>query len=183
MDEYGLGQWRFEFDRAVQRFGVCKYSTRTISLSEKMVRANSFEQCADTVLHEIAHALTPGAKHGPEWKQACRLIGAKPERCYQAKDVVVVSKYRAFCEHCGEAPIGSRQKRPTSRQFCRKHATEVVWKDAQGHVVTIHAVGYELVCDWCDASLGFQARRSNKQWMHKGCGGSIRYVRANLTHS
>ena len=42
----------------------------------------------DTILHEVAHALTPGDNHGPLWRRVCRQIGARPERCY-TNDAVI----------------------------------------------------------------------------------------------
>lgn len=173
MNEHGLTGWTFEFDRAVQRFGVCKYSTKTISLSEKLTRANSIEQCIDTVLHEIAHALTPGAKHGPAWKAACVRIGAKPVRCYSSSDVVVVAKYRAYCEHCGDVVKGTRQQAPSGEYRCPTHKSPIVWKDARGNVVGKALKQFVLQCE-CGTTLGSRARNSNKTWRHTGCGGTVR---------
>ena len=183
MNEHGLTTWTFGFDRAVQRFGVCKYNIRTITLSEKLVRANSFEQCCDTVLHEIAHALTPGAKHGPAWRAACRRIGANPKRCYSTSDVVVVAKYRAFCEHCGDKVLGTRQQAPKGKYSCPKHKTEIVWKDARGRVVEAQPKGYVLVCGTCDAHLGTKARATSTTWGHRGCDGTVRAVAQHLINA
>lgn len=173
LHEHGLVGWSFGFDRSVQRFGVCKYRTRQITLSEKLVRANSFEQCCDTVLHEIAHALTPGAKHGPAWKSACRLIGANPERCYSASEVVVVAKYRAFCEHCGDKVLGARQQAPKGKHVCPTHRTPIVWKDARGNVVGAVAKRYTAVCDRCSEAVGQRDRKTDREFRHSGCGGSV----------
>jgi len=183
LNEHGLVGWTFGFDKAVQRFGVCKYRTRQITLSEKLVRANSFEQCCDTVLHEIAHALTPGAKHGPAWKAAARRIGANPERCYSTSDVVVVAKYRAFCEHCGDKVLGARQQAPKGLYRCPTHNTEIVWKDARGHVVGAAQKAYTAVCDTCSAVAGTRDRKPSRDFRHSGCGGSITWHRTALITS
>lgn len=174
MNEHGLTGWIFQYDRATQRFGVCKYGPKVISLSEKLVRANSLEQCQDTALHEIAHALAGHkAGHGPAWKAQCRLIGAKPERCYSSADVVVVAKYRAFCEHCGDKVKGTRQQAPTGRYTCPTHKTPIVWKDARGNVVGQVAKNFVQQCD-CGHVFAAKARNSSKTWKHNGCGGTVR---------
>lgn len=182
MNEHGLTAWTFGFDNAVQRFGVCKYGSRSITLSEKLVRANSFEQCCDTVLHEIAHALTPGAKHGPAWKAACVRIGANPQRCYSTSDVNVVAKYRAFCEHCGDKVLGTRTQAPTAKNVCKTHRTPIVWKDARGNVVGQAVKAFVQQCDTCFQEFGSKARPSTKVYRHAGCHGAVRTVptRASL---
>lgn len=126
MDEHGLLDkgWSFEYDNAKRRFGVCSYRTKTIGLSIPLVAANEEDRVKDTILHEIAHALTPGAKHGPAWKAKCIEIGAKPERCYTQEDTnTIAGKYRAICGGCGR--VHSRHKRlPEGRRYaclCQSH--------------------------------------------------------------
>lgn len=94
--------WRFSFDNAIRRAGVCFYSRRLIRLSRHFVGLNSEEEIRDTILHEIAHAIAGhAAGHGPAWKAVCRRIGAKPERCYDSKTVAMPpARYRAFCPSC-----------------------------------------------------------------------------------
>lgn len=103
--------WRFEWDNSKRRFGVCKYRRLlgsviggVIGLSRHLVALNSEEQVRDTILHEIAHALTPNDKgHGWEWKQMCIKIGAKPERCYKTSEVTQPEmRYKAECGGCGQ---------------------------------------------------------------------------------
>jgi hypothetical protein len=53
-------------------------------------------QVTDTILHEIAHALTLGDGHG--YGSANVLRFAKPERCYTNKDTVSPTmRYQAIC--------------------------------------------------------------------------------------
>ena len=75
MARHGLGDWTFQFDRAKRRFGACNYTTRTISLSRTLTRLNDDAAVRETLLHEIAHALTPGAGHGPAWQVKCLEFG------------------------------------------------------------------------------------------------------------
>ncbi len=102
--EHSLDDWSFRFDRAKRRLGCCNYTTHTISVSRPLTLLNDAATVRDTLLHEIAHALTPGDGHGARWRQACRRIGAKPERCYQNDDVVQpASRYRLVCPTCGDS--------------------------------------------------------------------------------
>ena len=57
MDRHGLTSWHFKFDNARVRFGSCNYGTRTISISRHLTALNTWENVANTVLHEIAPAL------------------------------------------------------------------------------------------------------------------------------
>jgi predicted SprT family Zn-dependent metalloprotease len=99
MADHGLAGWSFQFDHARRRFGCCNYT-----LSRSLTLLNPIDSVRDTLLHEIAHALTPGKNHGPAWRAKCAEIGAKPQRCYT--DDAVVSpprppaRYRMGCPSC-----------------------------------------------------------------------------------
>ncbi len=79
--------WRFKFDRAERRLGLCNYSTKTISISWKMASAADEHGVQQTVLHEIAHALLPATSstgerigHGPAWRRLAKDIGYEGKR-------------------------------------------------------------------------------------------------------
>ncbi len=101
MDEHGLQRWAFRFNHRKRALGLCVHHERRIELSLPFVRANDEELVRDTVLHEIAHALAGfDAGHGPVWKEVCRRIGAKPERCCD-KAAMPAGTWRAACPSCG----------------------------------------------------------------------------------
>ena len=106
MSEHGLldNGWSFEYDTAKTRFGVCKYGSKVIGLSEPLTEVNNEVEVRDTILHEIAHALVgTGHGHNEVWKAKCREIGAKPERCYTEEDTnTIAGKYKAVCGGCGK---------------------------------------------------------------------------------
>ena len=98
------GGWRFRFDHARRRFGSCRYRQKLITLSRPLTILNPEEQVRDTLLHEIAHALTPGDGHGARWKRKCREIGARPQRCYTDASVLSPPRrpapYQYGCPAC-----------------------------------------------------------------------------------
>lgn len=118
MREHGLADWRFRFDRARRRLGSCSYADRTLSLSEPLTLLNDAAVIEDTLLHEIAHALTPGAGHGPRWRAEARRLGATPRACVRADRVVVpAARYALVCDGCGVRI--ARYRRPRARLVCR----------------------------------------------------------------
>lgn len=91
MEEHGLMDklWYFEFEDCKTSLGRCHYIEEKITLSKWYVELNEEKDVEDTILHEIAHALSflkygeKGRGHGVLWKQMCRKIGAKPNRLHQ----------------------------------------------------------------------------------------------------
>src|SRR3990167_4704474 len=89
MRKHGLQDWTFHFDKAIRRFGMTKIKVKTISLSARLTELNNEEKVKDTILHEIAHALTPKAGHNWKWKMTAKSIGGNAQRTYSAETVVV----------------------------------------------------------------------------------------------
>lgn len=111
--------WKFKFDNAKKRFGVCRHRSKIISLSKHLVSLNEVNQVQDTILHEIAHALTPGHGHDWIWKQKAKEIGCKPIRCYSNEVATPKSKYEAVCVGCNHTHKRHRKaKRSTSCGYC-----------------------------------------------------------------
>ena len=128
MDELGLPDWKFGWDRARRRLGVCRLLEKSISLSVHFVRANleAPHEIRDTILHEIAHALAwtrHGERtHGPRWKQICREIGAVP--CAAAKpDAIRVTTYKYLLrlKTTGEV-VGKYHRRPAFAKHLKRMA-------------------------------------------------------------
>lgn len=113
-DIHKLYDWRFEFDRAVRRFGACRYRRKVISISLPLFLRNQHDDLVvlDVLLHEIAHALTPGAHHGFAWQAMAEKVGANPERCYDSEEVETIPpKLRAVCLNC--TALYFREKKPS----------------------------------------------------------------------
>ena len=121
MNQHGLlsNGWMLKLDSAVKRFGQCSYRRKTISLSEPLILLNDVQAVRDVILHEIAHALTPGAHHGYTWRRKCIEIGAKPERCYSYINTNTPQlPYFATCGACGREHQRVRRVEPHSIRAC-----------------------------------------------------------------
>jgi SprT protein len=132
MAEYLDASWSFHFDTARKRFGCCKRSrdgrVQQISISRALTAANDREQVENTLRHEIAHALAPmHAGHGPAWREACAVTGARPVPCYGA-EVVQVARWRFVCEGCGIE--GRRDRRPSSATAYHCRGASLRWERA-----------------------------------------------------
>lgn len=111
--------WRFEWDNAARRFGQCRYSTKTISMSRQLTIQRSEASVRNTMLHEIAHALTPGHKHDAVWRAKAISIGCDGNRCSDDK-VEVAYKYVAKCINGHVAAKYLRKPRAIQRKSCGK---------------------------------------------------------------
>ena len=121
MEQHGLIDtgWRFQFDNAKRRFGVCDYRAKIIGLSKCLVELNDEARVRNTILHEIAHALTPGHGHDSIWSRKAREIGSDGERCYKAKLVETPdAKYHAVCSTCGHTHKRHKALRSTRLKCC-----------------------------------------------------------------
>lgn len=84
--EHGLTDWQFKFGKSKRALGICKRKARVIEISKHWIEVIGADEIKDTILHEIAHALTPEDRgHGDAWKATCRRIGARPERGYRGE--------------------------------------------------------------------------------------------------
>lgn len=118
MADYGLSAWNFGFDNAKRRCGRCNYVKRLITLSRHYVELNNEREVRDTILHEIAHALTPGAKHGPQWQATARKLGATPNRCADDSVSMPETPWRVVCDSGHD--LGGRHRRSLNleRSIC-----------------------------------------------------------------
>ena len=135
MREHGLLQlgWTFGFDHARRRFGKCEYDSRRITLSRPLTLLNGIDEVRDTILHEIAHALCPGAGHGPRWRATCRRIGATPKRCYTDEQVVSparrAARYTMGCPRCQWWVARYRRPARRSRLVCTRCRGNVEFRE------------------------------------------------------
>jgi len=120
--------YKFEFDGAKNRFGVCMYRKRIIGLSKPICEINLDKletKITDTILHELAHAFafyfygSEGKGHGSLWKNIAWAIGCDGNRCYDGNKInQPKSKYTLLCPNGCEFPAHRARKRESSCGKC-----------------------------------------------------------------
>jgi predicted RNA-binding Zn-ribbon protein involved in translation (DUF1610 family) len=124
MKMHGLTNYRFLFNRSIRNFGTCNNTLREITLSKVLVEMNDEERVLRTLLHEIAHALTPHHGHDNVWKRKCIEIGGDGIRCYSVKDTVCLPKrgITYVCPKCGDEIVkGNSRKMGACLSCCTKY--------------------------------------------------------------
>jgi len=113
--------WSFDWHNKKRSLGTCSWRRKTIFLSRHLVAANSEDVILNTILHEIAHALTPNdGGHGREWKLMAISLGAKPQPCSEdAADVNHLAPWRLKCPNPECSVSVSMFRRPKIRRSCR----------------------------------------------------------------
>ena len=118
LDEHGLSSWTVALDSAKARAGLCRFDRRQITLSRHLVRLHETDEVADTVLHEIAHALVgPGHGHDAVWRARARALGASAQRCVPA------DRPRIRGDWLGRCPAGhetTAHRRPLRVKSCAR---------------------------------------------------------------
>lgn len=111
LTDHGLYQqgWRFRWDNARRRAGACHYADLDISGSRHLLPPASDAEIRETLLHEIAHALTRKHGHGPVWKAKLIEIGGGGARTHQLE--TVKGRYDVVCERCGIVGDNHRSSR------------------------------------------------------------------------
>ncbi len=123
MSRHGLSAWLFVWqDNWKCTFGACGIARRTIYLSRPLTELNSETEVKDTILHEIAHALTvPGKGHGREWKRNAVRVGAVPERCYGSEVIQPEEKWIGACPSCSYRTWSHRRSKVACGFCCNEH--------------------------------------------------------------
>lgn len=86
-----IPDWTFAWDSHRRRYGICRYRSKHISVSLHRARVTSFECTERTILHEVAHAVTPGHKHDDVWRRMAQELGIENPTTYVMKgDVLCV---------------------------------------------------------------------------------------------
>lgn len=133
MTAHGVGSLGFAFDNGKRRIGACHYKrigntvlAKKITLSRHYAVLLPKEEIRDVILHEIAHALTPGHGHDAVWKAACRKVGAKPSRC-AAPSASPAAPIEGRCPKC-DVKVSEHHRMPRAvyvHRICRTRLTYV----------------------------------------------------------
>jgi hypothetical protein len=75
--KHGLSGWTLEMFHTADKVGVCKYMSKTIGLSSVFLRGHNcnYAKVKKALMHEVAHAITPGHSHNNIWKAKCKSMG------------------------------------------------------------------------------------------------------------
>jgi len=116
---HGLDEWRFIFDDATKRGGLCSSANKMISMSEQFCLKVDDAEVEDTILHEIAHALV-GVEHGHDaiWRAKALEIGCSGERTHNSS--FTTPKYIVSCVQCGWQQARQKRLRNLICRYCSK---------------------------------------------------------------
>lgn len=79
MEEYNVGHLNLSFRKMTRTMGQFSIRKRRIQLSTYYIKIKSYRIMINTILHEIAHALTPAHGHDLIWKAKAIEVGALPQ--------------------------------------------------------------------------------------------------------
>ena len=118
--------WKFGFDLAPVRGGICRYKEKQIALSVTYCLKASKEEIVDTILHEIAHAITgPNHGHDEAWKTVARRIGCTAKRYHEVDHTP--PRWRGQCG-CGQEWKRQRLSQRARTGHCPKCKKRITWQ-------------------------------------------------------
>lgn len=182
---YGLRNWTMAINNRLRTTaGRCSRGQQRIELSGHVMREWPTDEVIDTILHEIAHALTPKDRgHGEEWRAKCVEIGAKPDRTY-GNDLPVSKRFEGKCSRCD---FTVERARRTAGAICPSCAGLIFWKDntkpeegyrkflksavkgsAEWAKLQCKALGGTVDGDWLDAPAGHIWENSETHFLDLG---------------
>lgn len=87
LDQNGLTEWKIRLVMSESSpLGMCSYEHKVLYLSAHLIDQTHQEIVKDVVLHEIAHALTPGHAHDSIWQAKAKELGTTQlEECSHFK--------------------------------------------------------------------------------------------------
>jgi predicted SprT family Zn-dependent metalloprotease len=137
---YHLEQWSFQFDHATKRAGCCNYQTQVISLAYAYARSATDEDIADTIRHEIAHALV-GKAHGHDqvWKAQALAIGCSGTRCHDVQ--FTPPRYIVTCAQGCWVTTAERRTRGAVCRTCHGQVRYTTYTEERWQQVTVGSPG------------------------------------------
>jgi predicted SprT family Zn-dependent metalloprotease len=127
---FELRTWSVTLHNRKRSFGTCNHLKKEIQLSRLLIPTMTDAGVKDTIIHEIAHALTKGHGHDYTWKRKCIELGGNGQRLggidkfIDGKNGIVEfnkiqSKYVLTCPVCGHKYY--KHRKPTQSLGCGKH--------------------------------------------------------------
>lgn len=127
--KHNLTDWMFVWNNRTSNhtLGICRHRSKEIHLNKKYALVESEENVIDTIIHEIAHALTKGDGHGELWKAKCRELGCRDEqgKCLKKDSMEKLARYKGVCPTCGHIIYSGKKTNFVCTPCCNKeyHAT------------------------------------------------------------
>lgn len=93
--------WHFQYHRGRTPIwlGLCQFQYKRIKLNPMFVDCSSMDRIIDTLLHEVAHALTRDCyNHGWHWKMKCMEVGCEPRSTTLLDETEFA--FTVFCPKC-----------------------------------------------------------------------------------
>jgi len=101
--KHNLKGWKFEWlgrRKNYRRIGDCCVRTKVIRIQPIYVELYLDEVIINTILHEIAHALTPNSGHNKFWKRKAIEIGCDGRRQSNLKGKKIINnQFKKYCEN------------------------------------------------------------------------------------
>ena len=123
LDKHGFENVKIECSNRMKRtVGLACFKLGKpdkLKLSSYYVCNNTNDEIRDTILHEIDHFIAGhAAGHNYKWKQACRQVGANPQRLAKNTVSIAPPKYVIVCRMC-HCKLANRFRRTNiSRSYC-----------------------------------------------------------------
>jgi hypothetical protein len=125
--EFNIKGWNICMDNKKKSLGTTDYSKQTISISKHFLRGVTCNEkkMRNTVLHEIAHILTPGHQHDKKWKSVALKIGCDGKVCGEMD--LPDAKYIVTCKN--KCFVNSYFRKPkVENKICPKCKTDAILK-------------------------------------------------------
>ena len=124
LDKHNLTDWKFVWNNRTSNntWGICKYNTKEIHINKKYALIESEDNVIDTIIHEVAHALTKGDNHGEIWKAKCRELGCSDKQFKNLKNESMkkLARYKGVCPTCGHVIYSGRKTGIIHIECCNK---------------------------------------------------------------
>lgn len=118
LQKYNLAEWQVEIrDIGRNSLGKCLYTKKTICIGDYYCRNNPDWKVRDTLVHEIAHALTPGHGHNAVWRAMAVQLGCIPKACNKSAEIPD-GKFQATCPTCKKVYHRDMPQRINLKYFC-----------------------------------------------------------------
>jgi hypothetical protein len=124
--------WRFDFDNAKTRAGLCNFSAKRITVSRYLASRYEDDEIHQILLHEVAHAIAgTRAGHGPRWRAIALDLGFEGKRLHGG---AIADELAPWVGRCPNGHTHYRYRKPVRALACgacsRRYdaANVIIWE-------------------------------------------------------